>query len=120
MSERATKPPRKAYLVINSQIYPIMKETTRIGRKLDNDIVIQDAMVSRYHAEIKQEEGLFHIVDLDSTSGTFLNQKKVTKTQLFSGDVILLANVPIMFIDDSAGITSSLNKNTGVLDKEDE
>ena len=105
--------PQKVYLVINSQVFPLKKEATSLGRKLDNDLVLQDALVSRYHAEIKFEEGKFIIYDLDSTSGTFLNNKKIKKSILYSGDLILLANIPIMFIDESGSLESAAEKVTG-------
>ena len=105
--------PQRVYLVINSQVFPLKKESTSLGRKLDNDLVLQDALVSRYHAEIKYEDGRFTIYDLDSTSGTFLNNKKIKKSILYSGDLILLANIPIMFIDESGSLESEADKVTG-------
>jgi pSer/pThr/pTyr-binding forkhead associated (FHA) protein len=105
--------PQRVYLVINSQVFPLKKEITTLGRKLDNDLVLQDALVSRYHAEIKYEDGRFTIYDLDSTSGTFLNNKKIKKSILYSGDLILLANIPIMFIDESGSLESEADKITG-------
>lgn len=104
-----------AYLVINSQIFPLNKGVVRIGRKLDNDLVIQESMVSRYHAEIRYQDNRYHIFDLDSTSGSYLNQKKIESGVLYSGDIILLANVPLMFIDDSADLTVSSEDATGQL-----
>ncbi len=95
------KEEKGAYLVINNQIFPLKKEVTTIGRKLENDLVIQDFLVSRCHAEIRKEDGKYYLYDLDSTGGTFLNQKKVSKGLLYSGDIILLTSVPVMFIDDS-------------------
>lgn len=104
--------PQRVYLVINSQIVPLKKTTTSIGRKLDNDLVIQDNLVSRYHAEIRCEEGKYVINDLDSTSGTFLNNKRIDQSVLYSGDLILVANVPIMFIDESGPLESAADKKT--------
>jgi pSer/pThr/pTyr-binding forkhead associated (FHA) protein len=116
MSEKNKAPqsiPHRVYLVINSQVFPIKKENTSIGRKLDNDLVIQDSLISRYHAEIKFEDGKFTINDLDSTSGTYLNNKKINRSILYSGDLILVANIPIMFIDESGTLESAADKITG-------
>jgi pSer/pThr/pTyr-binding forkhead associated (FHA) protein len=104
---------RDAYLVINNQIYPLNKAVTTIGRKLDNDIVIQDPLVSRYHAEIRQDGDTFYLFDLDSSCGTFVNQKNISKSQLFSGDIILLANMPVMFVDEAASLYSAAESVTG-------
>jgi pSer/pThr/pTyr-binding forkhead associated (FHA) protein len=97
---RRTEPYDGVYLVINNQIFPIKNPVTKIGRKLDNDLVIQDSLVSRYHAEIHFEDGKFKLIDLDSTGGTYLNNKKISESIIYSGDIILLANVPIMFVQD--------------------
>ena len=107
-----------AYLVINNQIYPISESVTTIGRKLDNDVVIQDPLVSRYHAEIRREGKNYFLHDLESTCGTYVNQKNVTKSQLFSGDIILFANVPIMFVDEAASISFYSDGKTGTLPPE--
>ena len=108
--------PKGAYLVLNNQIYPLNKIITSIGRKLDNDLVIQDSMISRYHAEIHLENSKFYLEDLKSTGGTFLNNKKIDSSALFSGDIILLANTPIMFVHDAESIYSSSRRETGSLE----
>lgn len=110
-----------AYLVINSQIFPLENPITRIGRKIDNDLVIQDPLISRRHAEIHQGEESYTLIDLDSTTGTHLNNQRISKQQLSSGDLFYLANIPIMFIEDNPTLLGNLNKKTGTLDlpKED-
>lgn len=108
-----------AYLVINNQIYPISELVITIGRKLDNDVVIQDPLVSRYHAEIRREDGQYFLHDLESTCGTYVNQKNVTKSQLHSGDIILFANVPIMFVDETASLQFQSEGKTGSLPPEE-
>jgi len=44
-----------------------------LGRAIDNDIVLPDTYVSRKHAKISFENGVYVIEDLSSTNGTFLN-----------------------------------------------
>ncbi len=110
------KPEEKgAYLIINSQIFPLKQKVSTIGRKLDNDLVIQDSLVSRVHAEIRFENDRYHIYDLDSTGGTHLNQKQITHGVLYSGDIILLSSVPVMFIDDSDSLAIPPEEKTGHL-----
>lgn len=113
------KQTKDAYLVINNQIYPISEPVITIGRKLDNDVVIQDPLVSRYHAEIRREDGQYFLHDLESTCGTYVNQKNITKSQLYSGDIILFANVPIMFVDEAASLPVYSDGKTGSLPPED-
>jgi pSer/pThr/pTyr-binding forkhead associated (FHA) protein len=120
MANNTSKKNKKAYLIVNSQVFPLTKEITTIGRKLDNDLVIQDILVSRKHAEIRFEDGQFFIFDLDSTGGTYLNNKKVTEAKLFSGDLIMISNIPLMFIDESKSLEADSAAITGdLVDEED-
>jgi pSer/pThr/pTyr-binding forkhead associated (FHA) protein len=104
-----------AYLVINSQIYQLNKQITRIGRKLENDLVIKDPLISRNHAEIRIIGDTYTLIDLSSTTGTHINNKRVQQHQLVSGDLFYLANIPIMFIKDSDKLQTGSNKTTGSL-----
>jgi len=49
-----------------------------IGRGLNNDIDLDDQRVSRHHAVIWAEEGKWHVRDMESANGTFLNHAPVT------------------------------------------
>ena len=51
----------------------------KIGRSGENDIVIDDNMTSRDHAEIQKIKDAYFIKDLNSTNGTFINDVKVPK-----------------------------------------
>jgi pSer/pThr/pTyr-binding forkhead associated (FHA) protein len=92
--------PQNVYLIIDSQVYSIIGEITNLGRKLDNDIVIHDEIISRKHAKICYESGQFVIYDKHSTSGILVNNKKINRCVLFSGDVISLGSFEIMFVDN--------------------
>jgi pSer/pThr/pTyr-binding forkhead associated (FHA) protein len=111
------KKEKNVYILINAQIFPLKKSVTTIGRKLDNDLVLQNIEVSRNHAEIRLEDGKYTIHDLNSTSGTYLNNKKIDESTLYSGDLILVADVPMMFIDESWTLDSDPEKATGELRK---
>ena len=106
---------KKAYLIVNSQVFPLTREITTIGRKLDNDLVIQDILVSRKHSEIRFVDGKYYIHDLGSTGGTYLNNKKINESILYSGDLILISNIPLMFIDESRNLELDASKRTGDL-----
>lgn len=119
MDNPESKTAPTAYLVINSQIFPLKNKITRIGRKLDNDLVIQDPLISRHHVEIHKEAGKYTLVDLNSTTGTHIEDKRITKEKLKSGDLFFLANIPIMFIIDSPTLQDGHNIVTGALPRED-
>jgi ABC-type multidrug transport system ATPase subunit len=60
----------------------------RIGRAPDNDVVVSDLSVSRYHAELRNIGGAFQIADLGSHNGTFVNGQQVTVAPVTERDVI--------------------------------
>ena len=76
------------------------KKLMTIGRKSDNDISIDNQAVSGHHAVIKTEGDALFIEDLNSLNGTYLNSKKVSKSQLFHGDVILIGVHTLGVISD--------------------
>jgi pSer/pThr/pTyr-binding forkhead associated (FHA) protein len=47
-----------------------LEEVCRIGRGADNDVVVDDPAVSRVHARVEREAGVYRLVDLGSTNGT--------------------------------------------------
>lgn len=113
-------PDFKAYLVINRQVFPLYKKVTHIGRKLENDLVLQDPLISRYHSAIQYKDGEFVLSDKGSTGGTYINGSKIqTEVILRSGDMISLASLPMMFIDDSPGAMTDYDKPTGELNLSD-
>jgi TolB protein len=73
-----------------------VKLTTRIGRERDNDVVILDPKMSRYHAQISMEAGQWTLADLGSSNHTYLNGMAITEpTPLQSGDRINLGETEL-------------------------
>ncbi|MFQ5511676.1 MAG: FHA domain-containing protein [Candidatus Krumholzibacteriia bacterium] len=66
------------------------KPVFNIGRTADNDIVIDNLAVSRLHAVLEKEKGDYYIRDCDSLNGTVLNNQKVGRAKLRSGDQIVI------------------------------
>ncbi len=80
---------------------PLGRSTVRLGRGLDNDVVLESASVSRNHAEVfVQSPGTFGVRDIGSTNGTLLNGKRIRESALRKGDVFTMGVVTIRF--DSA------------------
>lgn len=68
----------------------LTRDLMTIGRKLDNDIRLEDATVSNTHARlIKKESGLY-IEDCDSTNGTLVNGIPVSSKKLMHGDMVVI------------------------------
>src|SRR3990172_6350936 len=92
------------FLIVNRQMIPLVKPVTTLGRHLGNDIVFHEEFLSRYHAEIAIEDGKYVLYDNNSTSGTFVNGKKIERCVLNSGDLVSFANINLMFVNNNASI----------------
>ena len=68
-------------------------KTIKIGRGTNNDVVINDSVVSTSHAIITVSDfGEISIEDLNSKNGTFVNGKRITKAVLTSSSTVVLGN----------------------------
>ena len=56
----------------SSRLLPINKQSVVIGRDPSADLPIDDTKISRHHARIEFDGNAYHVIDLDSTNGTFL------------------------------------------------
>jgi pSer/pThr/pTyr-binding forkhead associated (FHA) protein len=74
-----------------------------IGRTTDNAIVIDSPSVSSHHACVFREAGLLVVEDLQSTNGTFLNGKRVSRHVLRNGDVVQIGGLELV-LDESADV----------------
>lgn len=89
-----------------NKIFPLDKETISIGREASNDIVLNDASVSRRHCLVEQKENLFYLTDLQSLNETLLNGKNAENALLADGDKILIGDFEFRFlINDSFEIS---------------
>ena len=77
--------------------YEIKNAAYSIGRNTNNDIVISDSTVSVNHGSISIENGQVFLTDHNSTNGSFVNNKKIQKQQLHSGDTITLGKIEIKY-----------------------
>ena len=74
------------------KIHNLKPGITKIGRQLDNQIVINDSLISRYHSEIVVNSDQTIIKDCQSRNHTFVNQVKITQSVLQEGDEVTIGN----------------------------
>jgi hypothetical protein len=93
--------PESAFLIVDGvKEFPLKKPVVNVGRRLDNDLVIDDPRVSRHHAQLRAIKGRYVLFDLNSSGGTFINGQRTSQTVLYPGDVISLAGVSMIFGQD--------------------
>ena len=90
------EPPKPAVLVAGIR-HELDPGVSTVGRSKDCDVTIEDASLSRRHAELRREDDAVWIVDLGSTNGTEVNGKRVDRARLASGDRILLGQTELRF-----------------------
>lgn len=97
----AAAPAARARLLLTTptgtHVIPLDSTSMTIGRGLNNDIILEDARVSRNHAQLRYKSRRFWLTDLGSTNGTFVNGEPVTERALRDGDVISLGGLELTF-----------------------
>ncbi len=103
---------QSVFLIVNKQMIPLEKNVIRLGRQMENDIVFHEEFVSRFHAEIHCEDGKYILQDNASTSGTFVNGRKIDRCVLNSGDLITIASIQMMFVNNNAKLIEKAMRTT--------
>jgi hypothetical protein len=94
--------PDNSFLIVEGvKIFPLTLPVINIGRRMDNQLVIDDPRVSRNHAQLRAIKGRYIVFDLNSTGGTFVNGQRTSQSVLYPGDVISLAGVALVFGQDT-------------------
>lgn len=76
-----------------------------IGRGTQNDIVLEDPdhTVSRFHAEVRLEDGHYVLVDLGSQNGTWSEERRVDRVELRRGTPVTIGPYRLVFDDTPLG-----------------
>ena len=94
----ASRIPEDAFIIVDGiKVIPLNQPLIRIGRRVENNLVLDDPRVSRSHAELRAINGRYVLFDLNSTGGTFVNGVRITQTVVYPGDVISLAGVNLVY-----------------------
>ena len=68
-----------------------------MGTAADCDVVLTDPYLSSKHAVIRHENGTFTLSDLDSTNGTFVNERRISRYDIIDNDKIRLGRTELKF-----------------------
>ena len=90
--------------------FALAQGETSIGRDLSNTVSLNDPSVSRRHCLITNNGNGngFHIVDLESYNGTFVNGLPVAEQSLTHGDQIALGDIRFIFLTHEDAVTTAI------------
>jgi hypothetical protein len=81
-----------------NRTWQLPQSDVSIGRDTTNFVAIDDAKSSREHAKIRFADGIYSLLDLGSSNGTYLNDRKVAgQTPLSNGDQIRIGDTVFAF-----------------------
>lgn len=96
------RPPEMMVLAVR-KVHPNFPEMITVGRTANNDIVVADVNISRFHAFFQVRPERIEIGDAGSANGTFLNSKPLpargATMAVKLGDEIQFAHLPFTFLD---------------------
>jgi hypothetical protein len=102
--EKLTNPPPGAFFIIEGKRYfSLTRKIVKVGRRLDNHLILEDRHVSRSHARLEVVDGRYVIIDLDSTAGTRVNGRLISRHTLRPGDIVSIAAVQLIYGEDPGG-----------------
>jgi hypothetical protein len=93
---------RRAYLLVSTRgsravQFDLGGPLIGIGRASDNDVIVDDPMVSRHHCQLMLQLGAYGFTDLGSRNGSTVNGQPVSQIALGPGDVIRIGDTQIEF-----------------------
>lgn len=86
--------------IVGMGAVPLAKAVINIGRESSNDVVINDAFVSRHHAQLRKRAGVYTLFDASSRGGTLVNRGAIREHRLQNGDVIRIGRTDLVFAED--------------------
>lgn len=97
-----------AFLIVNGRRHVALnRPLMTIGRRIDNDVIIDSPVISRQHAHIRWQHGRFVLYDVGSRGGIQLNGKRIMECVLAPGDLITLSErIPLIYGEGQESRTS--------------
>lgn len=103
---------RDAWLIIDGKTHVDLNEIVmHIGRRTDNEIVIDSPTISRVHAQLRWRFNHFNLFDLGSRAGIFVNGVRIEECSLQPGDVIQMAEVSLIYGEGNDSFDQDTDKH---------
>ncbi|MGI8792021.1 MAG: FHA domain-containing protein [Acidimicrobiales bacterium] len=83
--------------------YTLESAVVGAGRHPESEIFLDDITVSRRHAEFFKESGVYHVRDVGSLNGTYLNRDRIEKAPLANGDEVQIGRFKLVFLAGPGG-----------------
>jgi len=92
----------RAYLLVSTEgsaavQFDLGGPLISLGRGSDNDVILDDPLVSRHHCQLKLQHGAYSFADLGSRNGSYVNGQQVSEVALGPGDRIRVGDTEIEF-----------------------
>jgi hypothetical protein len=85
-------------LIYQGERFPVTKDRFVIGRgKQSSDLTLKDPNVSRQHAMVEFQNGVYFMVDMGSTNGVEYNGQRIARKQIAEGDVFKICDHDLVF-----------------------
>jgi len=97
--------------------FELKAKVVGLGRDGSNPIRLHDHEVSRRHAEVRRVDDRFHLVDLQSANGTYLNDEPADSVPLKTGDQVRLGQTVLIFQDTVAEAGKELTARVDMLNR---
>jgi len=79
--------------------FGLILERTRIGRRPESEVFLDDVTVSRDHAVVVRRDGGFFAEDEGSLNGTFVNRRRIESKRLENGDEVQIGKYRLLFVE---------------------
>jgi pSer/pThr/pTyr-binding forkhead associated (FHA) protein len=78
--------------------FPLHGDRMTIGRRPDSDVFLDDVTVSRDHALIVRRGDEYHLDDLGSLNGTYVNRRRIESHHLADGDELQVGKYKLTYL----------------------
>ena len=100
--------------VLKGRKFDVTSPLVHVGRGAHNEISIADESVSDSHAKLQRREGVWHVIDLESTNGTYVAGKRIVGEERIQGTPDLrFGGVKMTFLPGAA--PADTGKSTRVI-----